>query len=517
MKNIANIIHFVRSVEPRSSDDAFLYDTLRQELELGDAFGFPCTVLLQYDALIRPDYQALVKAHPSAAPGLWLEVVQPQAQSAGVEWRGRWVWDWDVRTTFLSGYTPRERERLLDTAFGAFYGIFGRYPAAAGCWSIDAHSLAYMKERYGIKAFCVCKEQSGTDGITLWGGHYTGAYYPSETNALLPGSARQTQIGVPVFRMLGPDPVTQYDLGLGHPEEAQKVASLEPVYPYGGGDPAWVDWFIKENYNGKALALSYAQFGQENSFGWEEIGKGLPMQYQKLAGAVREGRVELQTLEQSGEWFSNTFETTPANACCTDSAPDGGDRRTAWYYSRSYRLNVLYENGRGWIRDLQLYSDRFPEPFLFEANTKTLCAQFALPVTDGFRFSDTAVRAGIYPVWDGDAPDAPFTSRTLPPDALEVAFGPVTLTAAPDALRVACGAPGFRLEFRAAVVPGLPYRGVKDNALRLSFPMGDGGFDYCLPLARGRWDTSGGGLRAMPDQTGTLEFSFSPRVGMEGA
>ena len=509
MKNIANVIHFVRSVEPRAADDAFLFDTLRRELELGDEFGFPCTVLLQYDALVRPDYQALVKAHPAAEPGLWLETVEPLAVDAGVEWKGRWTWDWDVRRTFLSGYAPKERERMLDAAFGTFYKIFGEYPAACGSWSVDAHSLRYMKERYGLKAFCVCKEQSGTDGITLWGGHYTGAYYPSRTNALLPGGTKETQIGVPTFRMLGADPVTQYDSGLGDPNAAQKVESLEPVYPLGGGSPAWVDWFMKENYNGKALSLSYAQFGQENSFGWEAISRGLPMQYEKLAKAVSEGRVTLRTLRESGEWFSETYETTPANACCTDSAPDGSDRRTAWYYSRRYRLNVLYENGRGWIRDLQLYSDRFPEPFLTQANKKTLCAQFALPVADGFRFSDRAVRAGLYPVWDGEAPDAPFVSRMLPPDAMEVSFGPVALTACPDRLRVKSAAPGFRLEFRAAPVPGLPYRGVKDNALLLSFSNGAAPFDYALPLTKGRWETRGGTLCALPDENGEIEAAFS--------
>ena len=26
-----------------------------------------------------------------------------------------------------------------------------------------------VKKKYGIKAFCICREQFGTDGYTLWG------------------------------------------------------------------------------------------------------------------------------------------------------------------------------------------------------------------------------------------------------------------------------------------------------------------------------------------------------------
>ena len=98
------------------------------------------------------------------------------------------------------------------SAFGRFWGIF---PQVAGSWHIDALSLAYMKERYGIAASCNCKDQYGTDGYTMWGGYYNGAYYPSRMNMLCPAQTRENQIDVPGFRMLGADPIHQYDLGLG--------------------------------------------------------------------------------------------------------------------------------------------------------------------------------------------------------------------------------------------------------------------------------------------------------------
>ena len=78
MKKIANIINFVRSVEPRCDDDSYLFPTLMEELELCKQYGWRSTVLFQFDALIRPDYRALVASYGDAVEtGLWLEVVAP--------------------------------------------------------------------------------------------------------------------------------------------------------------------------------------------------------------------------------------------------------------------------------------------------------------------------------------------------------------------------------------------------------------------------------------------------------
>ena len=76
-------------------------------------------------------------------------------------------------------------------------------------------------------------------------------YYPSRNNALCPALSADQQIDLPVFRMLGSDPVTQYDMGLdlqNGASEVQPVASLEPVYRYGGGDPDWDKKYTEMSY-----------------------------------------------------------------------------------------------------------------------------------------------------------------------------------------------------------------------------------------------------------------------------
>lgn len=515
MKQIANIINFARGVEPRTDDDSYLLGTLREELELCKKYGFRSTVLLQYDALTDPEYISLVRSGYDIEVGLWLETVQPQAEDAGLTWKGRYPWDWDVRRAFLTGYTPEERVKLLDAAFLKYKEIFGCLPTAVGCWTMDAFSMRYIAETYAPKAFCFCKEQYGTDGITLWGGVPAGAYYPSKTNSLLPANTAENQIPMPVFRMLGADPIDQYDLGWGDPSADQHVSSLEPVYAFGGGSERWVNWFLRENYNGDALSLAYAQFGQENSFGWEEIKKGLPMQMEKLKALVDAGKVELQTLGESGEWFSAAYALTPPNCCLVRSDEKNTGRQTMWYASRYYRVNLYCENGAVWIRDFQLYADAYAEPFLNEANPLPRCGHFALPLTDGFRFSKDGVRAGIYPF----AGNRPLTNETAPaqrsaaPDTAELTWGETAFTAREQTFTVRSAAPDFRLVFRHAEVDAVPYKKITPTALYCSFCDFTGKpFDYAVTLRKGRFAETAEGIAVLPDETGEITFDCRARA-----
>ena len=74
-----------------------------------------------------------------------------------------------------------------------FKRIFGFYPKSAGSWFIDAHTLNYLSQKYGIIASCNCKDQIGTDGYTMWGGYWNQAYYPSINNAYMPAQNPENQ------------------------------------------------------------------------------------------------------------------------------------------------------------------------------------------------------------------------------------------------------------------------------------------------------------------------------------
>jgi hypothetical protein len=139
----------------------------------------------------------------------------------------------------------------------------------------------------------------GTDGYTLWGGYWNQAYYPSKINSYMPAQNEENQIPVPIFRMLGSDPIRQYDHGLGR--SRQGVVSLEPVYKGGGGDSAWVSWYFKNFVDGEAMEFAYVQAGQENSFTWNAMQKGFEIQMPLIARLRDGNKVKVETLAESGE------------------------------------------------------------------------------------------------------------------------------------------------------------------------------------------------------------------------
>ena len=398
MKNIVNIVNFIRACEPRSDVD--LLEPVTNQIALLKEHSLPGTFLLQYDALLEERFTAPLQ-DSGFELGLWLEIVQPLCQAVGLPWHGRFPWDWHAHCGFSVGYLPAERERLIDKAFEKFRAAFGAYPRVMGSWTIDAHSLRYAHETYGLDASCNCKDQFGTDGYTLWGGYCNGAYYPSKRNMFCPAQSQAAQVGVPVFRMLGSDPLDQYDFGLdlqaGH-AQCQSVLTLEPSCREGGGNPGWVDWYLRENFNGHGLAYAYTQAGQENSFGWKNMG-ALPWQFGRFAALRDAGRVTVETLGESGRWFKETFPLTPAATMFVQK----GHRRSFWYNCRNYRANVVTEGNRAWLRDLYVFREDYPERYLNAQEPRDVLCFDTLPVMDGNRFSGGGVRAGWYPMVDDKA------------------------------------------------------------------------------------------------------------------
>lgn len=511
MKNTVNIINFVRECEPRCEDDSFLFMTTKEELELCRQYGFPSTVLLQYDALIDEKYIELLNNYSENTEiGLWLEVVKPLTEAVGIPWRGRYPWDWHNDVGFLVGYTPDERKLLIDTAFGKFKEIYGKYPSSCGSWHIDAFSLQYMYEKYNISASCNCKEQYGTDGYTIWGGIYSGAYYPSKYNMLCPANTAENQINVPVFRMLGADPIYQYDMNIGDKNACQKVTSLEPVYGNSGCNEAWVKWYLSENFNNKGISLSYAQTGQENSMGWEDISKGLPMQFRILKEMQTDGKIIIETLSESGKQFRDNFSLTPPQAQMFDTDINDNRYKTLWYNCKNYRLNVLYEQGRIWIRDLYIFNELFKEKFLNEKEDSHNCSYYTLPVVDGFRFSDKNTRAGLYFMKEGKeltftAPWRTFTNNNAASVYLDEEL---KITAGENSIQIRCCETDWNLYALNAENAETPYITAELKSLKMKFSYyGEEYFNYEMRLRKGYFKSTDKGFLIFPEN-GEIEIIF---------
>ena len=394
---IVNIINFIRLLEPRDEriTEDVLYQTVVKQVEIMRKYNLKGTFLLQYDALIDERYQKLLKnLDPDEFEiGAWWEIPQPMVEKAGLKWRGRYPWDWHADVGFTTGYTPEEREKLADAYMTDFRSIFGYYPKSVSSWFIDAHTLSYLYEKYGIVASGNCKDQYGTDGYTLWGGYWNQAYFPSKINSYMPAQNEQNQIPVPVFRMLGSDPVRQYDQGLG--SARQGVISLEPVYRRAGGDSSWVYWYFKQFVEGASMEFAYTQAGQENSFTWSAMSRGFEIQMPLLARLRDEKKIRVETLEESGRWFKEHYKVTPPTSVTVNEDHNGSSLKTVWFNCRFYRINLLWENGGLRFRDIHLFNENLPSVYETEKATSNECSFFTLPFVDGYLWSSKSELAGL--------------------------------------------------------------------------------------------------------------------------
>lgn len=393
---IINVINFIRQTDYRlENSDSLMFDAVVKQIDLVNKYGFPATFLFQYDALINPAYQELMETRLSDACeiGAWWEITQPHVEAAGMVWRGRHPWVSTANIAFTTGYTPEEREKLVDVYMAKFKEIYGVYPRSVGSWFIDSYTLNYMHKKYGIVASCNCKDQVGTDGYTLWGGYWNQAYYPSLRNAYMPAQTKEGAIPVPIFRMLGSDPIYQYDTGVGGVR--QGVISLEPVYTRAGKNRGWVEYFLDAIVNRPSLAFNYAQAGQENSFTWSAMGEGLEMQFPIFDSLRKAGKIRMETLGQSGEWFRGQFEHTPPTAVTAMTGFRDPADKTVWFNSRYYRANLFWEKDGFRFRDIHLFDENFESSYFKTAGTGDQFLYYTLPVVDGFFWSTAAERAGL--------------------------------------------------------------------------------------------------------------------------
>jgi hypothetical protein len=517
---IVNIVNFIRLLEPRDPKitQDVLYQTVVKQVELMNKYKLGGTFLLQYDALMDPRYQKLLKSLPkdSFEIGAWWEIPQPLVEKAGLKWRGRYPWDWHADVGFSTGYTPEEREKLADVYMEDFKQIFGYYPKSVASWFIDAHTLNYMYEKYHIIASANCKDQLGTDGYTLWGGYYNQAYYPSKANAYMPAQNAENQIPVPIFRMLGSDPIRQYDDGLGN--KRQGVVTLEPVYPEAGGSETWINWYFKEFVKGEAMEFAYTQAGQENSFTWDAMEKGLSIQFPLIARLRDEKKVRVETLAASGAWFKERYKVTPATSVTVNDDMEGSDRKTVWFNSRFFRANLLWENGSLRFRDIHLFNERFSSIYEKEKATKNEVMFFTLPLVDGNVWSTKEEQAGLSFRALVDGKDVLLQGGT--PKIVSNVKGKLDITwplkSVPGSLLISMDerkismkvvgnkALNWYLDLKGSGKANLPFTQVSSTRVDCEFE----GMKYSVVAETGGFSKSADGLLRMNPKDGSLELNF---------
>ncbi len=396
MNKFVNIVNFIRGAEPRHPQRDLL-KTVTEEIKLNRKYGFPNTFLVQYDALCDPKYQVVLLdcLDENTEIGLWFECVRPLVEAAGLPWRGaeNVTWDWHVVPGFLMAYTPAERERMISIFVEKFVEIFGFLPKTVGSWLLDSHSVEYFRETYDIQAFLICREQYGVDAYTVWGGYQNQGYYPSKQNVACPGQTAENTVFAPVFKMLGPDPIYCYDEE-EFPVKAKGCATMEPVYEYG-----YKEEIFRANlasyYEEECMDFAYTTVGQENSFGWEAIEKGLKMQYAVVDEWRKQGKVRVEKVCDTGKWFREHIKGNSTVSLISHRDWSENGLKSVWYSCKNYRVNLFCDNGTLYFRDIHKFDETYPERYLTVPCQTPNAVYDNLPVVDGRMWNKNGIKSGL--------------------------------------------------------------------------------------------------------------------------
>ena len=373
MKTV-NIMNFARSYEPRDLEvEKKLLDTTRQQMDLVNELGVKATFLLQYDVICNEDFVSMIKsrAGDNIELGFWYEVVEPLTTACNMPYNSKrgWKWDWYIHPGFSVSYSIFEREKLIDEAMRKFREVFGYYPRTVGSWLFDTHTVNYLCENYEIDMMCYCRDQVNTDAYTFVGGYFNGAYFPSKKNYFTPAQTEEYQLSTPMFRLLGPDPIRNYDNQKFASKECNRGPyTMEVVYNTGGRNPKITDWYLNTYFNRESLGYAYMQIGQENSFAAYDIIEPLRMQIEKIMSMPD---VKIEKMCESGRAFKAAYKTTPAASILALDNWDSVDCQSVIYNSKNYNANVMRVDDKVFIRGFYLFDERITD--VYEASA---CSTF---------------------------------------------------------------------------------------------------------------------------------------------
>lgn len=440
---IVNIMNFVRRIDERKENSTErLLEFTKQQLRLVNEYDVDNTFLLQYDAVCDEDFVSLFKneATDKTELGLWYEIVEPLTSACGIPYRSErgWKWDWHIIPGYSMAYSPAQREQLIDEAMRKFKEVFGYYPKTVGGWVIDTHTLNYLYDHYAISAAAICRDQANTDAYTLLGGYFNGAYYPSKNNIFTPAQSVALQTNVPVFRLLGPCPIHNYDNNKYSSHELRSVGdesacfTLEPCW-YMGSHTEIVDWMFNCYYGEESLGFAYAQIGQENSFlrQKDQVLAGTRMQIEKL---LNRGDVQFKKMGDTGDLFKERFPNkTPATSVVALNNFDSTDVQSVYYDCKNYTANLFRFEDKIFFRSIFLFDERIKDLYLENTCTTFDAVYENLPIVDTMSCPDEDKKQCGMMIAEGVKP---FAVKKTADGVLRVQFGDNSVTFFYDRIEV---------------------------------------------------------------------------------
>lgn len=354
----------VTIVNPIRGSDFWQYqhsvlDTPKAEYRLIKKYNLPATWLIRYDALTMSEVVDFLRGlDVSQEVGLFLEVTPKFAQEAGVTYNKSDNWHFP-KSVFLVGYSPQDREKLIDTAVKKYQELFGKVPKSVGAWWIDAYSLNYLHQKYGVEANLDVSDQYSTDHYQVWGQYFSLPFYPSKLNALFPAASDNQKLGVVTIQWATRDPFNSYGNGVGDSTFSVQVNDYM-------NHELGIDYF-------KKLLAIYPQvtIGLENDFDFQKYGQEYDHQLQALVADRQKGFLNVITLANFANWYSQRYPKLSPSVVIEADDPLGSGGKVVWYQTPKYRAGWFYNKVGSLIRDLRVYNEGSKE-ICYEQNCQNL-------------------------------------------------------------------------------------------------------------------------------------------------
>lgn len=319
--------------------------TPKKQYEIIKNKNFPASWLVRFDALVNPEVQEFLKLLDSSQDiGIFFEITPTLASYANVKYNQTDNWHL-AKSVLLTGYSPEDRLKLIDTAFNKFEEILGKKPGSVGAWWIDAYSLGYMKDKYGIEANLDVADQYSTDGYQVWGQFWSTPFYPSKSNGLIPAQSKEQKLGVVTIQWATRDPFNGY--GNGVFESTYSVQANDYIL-HGLG----VDYFEK-------LLNIYPQttIGLENDFDFSRFGLEYQKQLEVIANLKKKGQIAVNSMAGFAQKYSEENPGVSPQVIIFSDDPLGSKGKVIWYMSPKYRAGLFLGSQGAVMRDLRFYND----------------------------------------------------------------------------------------------------------------------------------------------------------------
>lgn len=408
------IVNPVRGADFFQLEDQHPINNVKNQLQEISKRNLSATWLIRPDALFDGETTEFFKKLPMDQEiGLFMEITPTWTNLAGVKYRQSQSWHF-AESVFLTGYEVDERRKLIDFSFKQFKKVFGYYPKSVGAWWIDALSLVYMRQKYGIVANMDVADQYTTDNYQVWGQYFSTPFYPSKSNALVPASGEGQKIGVVTIQWATRDPYNSYGNGV-----------LDSTYSVQANDYANPKYHnLNLGYFKKLISIyldnNYADFGQvtiglENDFSWEEYGDEFTRQLDALVERKNQG-VQVLTMSDFYQRYIRLYPTTSPSNIIYAQDPLGTNGSVLWFQNTRYRIGLFVSQHSSVIRDLRLYQDSVDEPCLRKA-----CKNLNLAMTEN-RNVDEVTYGDLWVIDEGGVGDIKLARLQDGQDGVEINY-----------------------------------------------------------------------------------------------